>query len=125
MMLFCGLAAIQSWGGSEACFAVAAAEVFARPSQGIVTNNSADLANSYGASLEAHPSLDLRDYQQTGVSTTTMGMPQNWPESSDGDSARQAASDSSFILIGLGGGVLICLCWKMTRPPQPDSTKAK
>jgi hypothetical protein len=137
LLLCCGLTAFQSRAGNDPVTHSGLMAEFGGfpsadtpapskpPGQETVTNHSVDLTSGYKVSLDDHSSLNLVGPPQVGATALTIGATQNWPAASDHDSARHAGGASSFILIGLGGVVLTRLCWKMTRPPQQDSIKAK
>ena len=98
---------------------------FGQFGQSSVPSNSYDHIGSYWVPLNRLPSLDLSRDRPAAAIPPTVGVPQDRPVSADRDSEDNAVGASSFILIALGLGFLICLCWKMPRSPQADSIKAR
>ena len=96
-----------------------------RPASWTVTPDSVDPINTNWASLDSPPSLDLDPYPQPESITTATGAPQAGSMSTDSEVGRTSDVGASFILIALGGGVLISLRWRMTRSSPSEAISAK
>lgn len=83
--------------------------------------DSANLTSSDRATINGLPPLDMAGSHQTDATCMVMDVPQAGAAAMDRDLQGRSSTGSSLILIGLGGGVLICLAWKMADSPQSRS----
>jgi len=96
----------------------------AAPAAWTVGNDSAETNRNWG-SLDGPPSLDLDHYPPPDEIATITASPPTASQSTDSDEERDPDVCASFILIGLGGGVLIGIRWRMFRKAQTDGISAK
>jgi hypothetical protein len=80
--------------------------------------DAANLTSIDRATINGLPPLDMAGAHQTDATFMVVDVPQAGAADMDRDLPGRASAGSSLILIGLGGGVLICLAWKMADSPQ-------
>jgi hypothetical protein len=119
------LSAFQSWADKLEHTMGGEIEAFGQPAPWTVTNASVDPINRDWASLDGPPSLDLDRYPQAGADLSTTGIAQTGPMPADRELEGNSDVGASLILIGLGGGVLLSLRWRMSRSAHSDSIHAR
>ena len=114
------LAASQSWAATRDGIGT-----LGQPAPLTLTSDSVDPINTNWASLDGPPPLDLDLYPQSDTLATSPAAPPTGSMPTDSDVGRTSDVGASFILIGLGGGVLICLRWRMSRSSASDAISAR
>jgi hypothetical protein len=137
LVVVCALVAFQAWAGSALMtnsslpadnkrHAPADAHgSFVQPAQPAVTNDPVDLISGSWPSRDGHPPTGMDVLPQADDLSTNAGLPPNGPASTGRDSTPKSDGGLGFLFIGLGGGVLIFLCWRMARSPHTESGPIK
>lgn len=115
------LAASQAWADKGDHLAGDAIGTFGQTGPWAFTNDADELFDRNWASLDGPPSLGLDRFPQAGANLATSGVLRSGAMATDQDAERNSDVCASFILIGLGGGVLISLRWRMSRSSQSDT----
>ncbi len=122
LVVVCCLAAGPLWAVSNDKRAIGMEiETLAQTAPWAVSNDCADPMDKIGTPLVRPASAGA---SSCSLTATALSVPRTASMPSDRDGARTSDVAASFMLIGLGSGILICLRWRMGRSPQSDSISA-